>query len=367
MERADVVVVGAGPGGSSAARFAAEGGARTLLLDQRPEIGTPVQCGEFLPSPRELADLLACPEVIAEAFQIPPGSVLRQLREMVCVAPSGHRFRFPLDGVAVGRRAFDKGLALRAESAGAELWHPCGVTEVRGDVVRCANGREIEARVIIGADGPLSTVARARGFAPTRELFRMITATAPGGFDDALELYFGHVAPGGYAWLIPKAGEANVGLGVTRVPPGETLGSLLQRFLTEYALPLAHDPTRWWVPLGPPPDSAVRGNALFVGDAANLVMATNGAGIPTAMLSGHDAGVAAAAAVRDGRPLSEYDRSWKAHLYEPLRRAWEVKKAGDRVVGHDRILTWAMHYIGTHGLDEMMRLRWPPRLFWRNL
>jgi digeranylgeranylglycerophospholipid reductase len=365
VERFDVVVVGAGPAGSLAARFAAAGGARTLLLDQRPELGQPVQCGEFLPTPEELMDLLPCRAVIEEAYHIPPATVLRSTRDMVCVDPAGHRFRFPLHGVSVSRRAFDKALALEAEGAGAELRYPCGVTGLHGDVVRCASGAEVEAKVVVGADGPLSTIARARSFHPSRVMYRMITATSPGRFEDAVELYFGRLAPGGYAWVIPKAEDANVGLGVTHLPPGSTLSGLLDAFLSRHRLPPATERTRWWVPLGPPPESAVRGNALFAGDAANLIMATNGGGIPTAMLSGRDAGVVAAAHVRSGSPLAEYDRQWKSHLFEPLQRAWAIKRYGDRVVGHDWLLGVGMHYIGAKGLDRMMRLRWPTRLHGR--
>jgi digeranylgeranylglycerophospholipid reductase len=94
-------------------------------------------------------------------------------------------------------------------------------------------------------------------------------------------------------------------------------------------------------------------------------MATNGGGIPTAMLSGRDAGVVAAGHVREGVPLAEYDRLWRSHLFRPLQRAWEIKQFGDRVVHHDWLLSIGMHYIGARGLDAMMRLRWPPRLFHR--
>jgi digeranylgeranylglycerophospholipid reductase len=365
MERFDVVVVGAGPGGAVAARAAAEGGARTLLLDRRPELGHPVQCGEFLPAPEELGDLFDCPEAIAAAYRIPPASVLERTRAMECVAPSGHRFRFPLDGMTVSRRAFDKLLALEAEGAGAELRYPCGVTGLHDRTVRCANGAAIDARVVVAADGPLSTVGRAVGFRAPRELYRMITASSDGGAPATIALHFGGVAPGGYAWIFPRSPDANVGLGVRETPPGRPLGELLARFLRAQGLPPAREPTRWWVPLGPPPESAVRGPALFVGDAANLVMATNGGGIPTAMISGLEAGRAAARHVREGRPLAEYDRAWRADLYAPLRRAWEVKRFGDRVADRDWLLTLGMHYIGARGLDAMMRLRWPPRLFRR--
>jgi digeranylgeranylglycerophospholipid reductase len=115
MESFDVVVVGAGPAGSLAARAAAELGATTLLLDHRPELGHPVQCGEFVPSATELVDLFGCPELISRAFDIPAGTVLRETRWMSCVSPFGHRFRFPLSGFTVSRRAFDKALAYRAD------------------------------------------------------------------------------------------------------------------------------------------------------------------------------------------------------------------------------------------------------------
>ncbi|MCI4346933.1 MAG: NAD(P)/FAD-dependent oxidoreductase, partial [Thermoplasmata archaeon] len=314
MERFDVVVVGAGPAGSTAARFAASGGARTLLVDRRPELGEPVQCGEFLPTAEELADLLPAGEAIRESYWIPPETVLRETERMVCVAPSGREFRFPLRGVSVSRRAFDKRLALAAEGAGAELRFPAGVTHASTESVRFANGEEVGAKVIIGADGPVSTIARSVGFTVRREMYRMITASCEGEFSNEIALHFGSLAPGGYGWVIPKSRDANVGLGVTSLPAGSTLSTLLDRFTELVGLSPGTERTRWWVPIGPPPASAVRGNVLFAGDAANLVMATNGGGIPTAILSGFDAGCVAAAHVREGVALTEYDRRWRSRM-----------------------------------------------------
>jgi digeranylgeranylglycerophospholipid reductase len=364
VERYDVVVVGAGPAGATAARFAARGGARTLLVDRRPEIGHPVQCGEFLPTADELADLLPCSEIIAEAYQVPAETILAETRWMECVSPWGRRYRFPLKGYTVSRRAFDKRLALDAEGEGAELRFPTGVTRIHDDEVEFAGGSRVEGRVIVGADGPISTVARAVGFAPEREMFRMITATVPGVPSATIELYFGGRSPGGYAWRFPRAHDANVGLGVAPARNGAGLDRLLEEFAVGEGWPDPVERTRWWVPIGPPPASAVRGRALFVGDAANLVMATNGGGIPTAILSGRDAGVVAAGHAREGTPLGEYDRLWRVHLAEPLARALRIKQFADRVVYHDPLLAVGMRYIGGSGLDAVMRLRWPSRLRW---
>jgi digeranylgeranylglycerophospholipid reductase len=362
MEAYDVVVVGAGPAGSVAARAAAEGGATTLLLDHRPELGHPVQCGEFVPSSTELADLFGCPDLIARSFEIPTGTVLRETRWMSCVSPYGHRFRFPLSGFTVSRRAFDKALAYRAEGAGAELRHPTGVVGFRNDEVRLASGETVRAKAVVAADGPLSTIGRAVGFAPHRALFRMITATVDGPMTDEIDLHFGHVAPGGYAWQFPRAHDSNVGLGIGRAPNGRSLDSLLNQFLASQGLGAAREPTHWWVPIGPPPESLVRGRALFAGDAANLVMATNGGGIPTAMMSGWLAGNTAARHARDGTPLTDYDPAWRTALYTPLERAARIQTFGDRFASVDPLLALGMRYIGATGLDEMMRLRWPARL-----
>ncbi len=362
MERFDVAVVGAGPAGSLAARAAAEAGARTLLVDHRREIGQPVQCGEFVPAPEELADLLEPSAPIAAAYGIPPEAVLRETRWMSCVSPYGRRYRFPLRGLTVSRRAFDKALAVRAEGAGAELRFPVGVTSVRNGELTLTDGGRVVATTIVAADGPTSTVAHAVGFAPRRTMFRMITATVDGPLSDEIALYFGRTAPGGYAWCFPRSHDANVGLGVAGLPARTTLGGLLERFAARERLGELRERTPWWVPIGPPPRSLVVGNALFAGDAANLVMATNGAGIPTAMLSGWLAGGAAARHAREGAPLADYDAAWRSALYRPLARGARIERTAGWVARSDALLALGMRYIGAPGLDSVMRLRWPARL-----
>jgi digeranylgeranylglycerophospholipid reductase len=250
---------------------------------------------------------------------------------------------------------------VRAEGAGAELRYPVGVTGVRGREVRLANGTTVEGQVVIGADGPLSTVGRSVGLVPERTMFRMITATVDGPLSDGIELYFGRDAPGGYGWSFPRTHDLNVGLGVPVLRPGASLGRLLEKFVARNHLRALRERTQWWVPVGPPPASLVRENVLLCGDAANLVMATNGGGIPTAMLSGWLAGTAAAHHVREGAPLGAYDTAWRAGLFDPLDRAARVWQWGDHFARYDPLLALGMRYIGSSGLDRMMRLRWPWR------
>lgn len=362
MERFDVVVVGAGPAGSSAALFAAAGGARVLLVDKRQEIGFPVQCGEFLPTLEELISIFPSHEGFAEVFQVPEETILQHTSAMDCIAPTGHHYPFPMDGYSVSRRSFDKVLAYRAERGGAELRHAATVIGVKGETVSFASGEKVTAPVIIAADGPLSVVARSVGLRLQKDMFKMITTSSQESSRDVVELYFGSVAPGGYAWVIPKGNGANVGLGVATLPKGATLSSLLHKFAAERGLTLEPPYTRWWVPLGDPPETAVHGNILFAGDAANMVMATNGGGIPTAMISGMYAGKTAARYLSEGRPLTDYDTLWKKNLSAPLKKGYGLKRLGDKIVGHDLLLSLGMWYIGSGGLDAFIRMRTPRRL-----
>ncbi len=362
MEAYDVVVVGAGPAGSLAARAAAEGGATTLLLDHRPELGHPVQCGEFVPAARELVDLFGCPELIAEAFDIPSGTVLRETRWMSCVSPYGHRFRFPLSGYTVSRRAFDKALAYRAEGPGPS----CGTRSASRTSAGTRSDWRGAPRFGPGRSWPPTGRSRRSDGRSGSSRNGRCSVWSPRPWTDPSPTRSTSTSatsrPGGYAWRFPRANDANVGLGVSRATPGRSLDVLLREFLASQGLGPARELTHWWVPVGPPPESLVRGHALFAGDAANLVMATNGGGIPTAMLSGWLAGRAAARHAREGRPLADYDLAWRSALFGPLERAARIERFGERLAGTDMLLALGMRYIGASGLDEMMRLRWPARL-----
>src|SRR5437870_11611596 len=105
----------------------------------------------------------------------------------------------------------DQGIAAQAADEGAEILTETTVTRLHGDEVETNRGT-FRAKVVIGSDGPRSTVAKSVGLewpvsAPA------MSATAEGDFSDATDMFFGNLAPGGYAWIIPKARCANVGLG----------------------------------------------------------------------------------------------------------------------------------------------------------
>ena len=94
----DAVIIGGGPAGSTVARYAAEGGAKVLVIDRRKEIGTPLQCGELVPTNSELKQL--CPNVpkIDNLFQTPKSAASRRTHEMGLVTPSGKKLTYPFEG-----------------------------------------------------------------------------------------------------------------------------------------------------------------------------------------------------------------------------------------------------------------------------
>ncbi|MEE8357892.1 MAG: FAD-dependent oxidoreductase, partial [Candidatus Hydrothermarchaeales archaeon] len=110
----DVVVVGAGPGGSMTAKCLADEGVDVLLVEKRPEIGTPVRCGEGT----------GYPGLKKHGIELKKEFVARTLKGYNIYAPDGTRVSVPYSephSVILERRIFDKYLAIKAAKAGAEV------------------------------------------------------------------------------------------------------------------------------------------------------------------------------------------------------------------------------------------------------
>lgn len=354
----DVIVVGSGPAGGTAARYAARRGLKVLLVDKRKEVGVPVQCGEYVarneevrrifPAVRDLDDLMEVPYAVQE-IDTP---VIR------IWSPGGRRYEVPFKGFTVRRDRMDQGIVRQAEREGSELVTGTTVQRVRGEEVTTNHGT-VQGRIVIGSDGPRSTVAHSVGLdwpvsAPA------MSATAPGDFGDATDLFFGNLAPGGYAWIIPKSGCANVGLGTWQHFRGN-LRALFDRFVAARGLQPGKA-TGGFVPVMGPPPRTVKDNVLLVGDAAGMVMATNGGGNNLAMIAGRYAGMAAADHLLDGTPLDAYETRWRAAIGGPLAQGVRIKGMADRFFGSDRLLELAMLLLGRRRMARAIRCQplWRP-------
>jgi len=347
----DVIVVGSGPAGGTAARYAARRGLKVLLVDKRKEIGVPVQCGEYVAHNEEVRSIFPDVEGLEDLMAVP-----YQVREVDTPviriwSPKGRRYEVPFKGFTVRRDRMDQGIAAQAVEEGAEIMTETTVVRVHGEEVTTNHGT-FQGKVVIGSDGPRSTVAKSVGLewpvsAPA------MSATADGDFSHATDMFFGNLAPGGYAWIIPKAHCANVGLGTWQYFHGN-LQSLFDRFVRSRDLEPGRA-TGGFVPVMGPPPRTVKDNAMLVGDAAGMVMATNGGGNNVAMIAGRIAGLTAADHLLDGTPLDAYETRWRAAVGGPLAQGVRIKQLADRFFGSDRLLEAAMVLIGRRRMARAIR------------
>ena len=352
----DVIVVGSGPAGGTAARYAARRGLQVLLLDKRKEVGVPVQCGEYVASDAEVRNIFPTVTEIEDLMEAPHR--VKQLDTPVIRiwSPRGRAYDIPFTGYTVRRDKMDQGIADQAVQEGAELLKETVVTRVQGTRVHTNRG-VFEGKVVIGCDGPRSTVAQSVGL-PWPVSAPAMSATAEGDFSDATEMFFGNLAPGGYAWIIPKAHCANVGLGTWERFHGN-LRALYEKFLAARGI-RGGKATGGYVPVLGPVDRTVAGNVLLAGDSAGMVMATNGGGINVSMLAGRIAGMTAADHLLDGVPLDAYESRWRAALYAPLAEGVRIKQLADRFFGSDALLEASMVLLGTRRMGHAIRCQ---RLF----
>lgn len=322
----DVLVVGCGPAGASAAYRAAEGGARVLVIDKRAEIGEPVQCAEFVPTPM-------LPYTRGE------GVLAQQVEGMLTFLPSSasHRSAFP--GLMIDRGAFDRALAAKAVAAGATLWTAARLLRLDGDtaVLRYQDSQHlIRPRVLIGADGPHSLVGRAVGVPDLEVVYtRQYTVPLRRPYADT-DIFLSDAFPGGYGWLFPKREVANLGIGADRrfednlkVPLENLHRQMVERGLvgeeilgrTGGAIPVSGL------------RRMVHGTTLLVGDAAGLTHPITGAGIPAAVISGERAGRAAAAYLKfgDEAEFADFEEDMQDQFETTLARAVARRKALEQV------------------------------------
>ena len=336
----DVIVVGAGPAGSTAARYAAVGGASVLMLEKDRDVGYPVRCGEAVSH-----------EGVVQFIQPDPKWIAATVSKFRIVVPNGNSIVPRLDGIGyvLERRLFDYELANVAARAGAEvvtkayvydLIRSNGATEGVRALIKDQKV-EIRGKIIIGADGVESRVGKWAGIDTTchiRDMESCAQVTLSGVHVDEgiLDFYFGDkIAPGGYLWVFPKGKDvANVGIGISVESAKEKSAiKYLEEFI-EKRYPHAATLTRiaGGVPCAKTCDEIVKSNVMLVGDAAHQVNPVSGGGIISGMIGGMIAGqVAGEAIVRnDLLHLREYEKRWHKRLGWRHEVFYHIKEAISR-------------------------------------
>ncbi len=339
----DVLVIGAGPAGSSTAKHAALNGAEVILMDKKSEIGAPKRCAEGV-SKEGLSKL-----------GIEPNNrwVTKELSGVRLVSPNGtdvwmreDQVKLPEAGYILERKVFDKFMAMDAARAGATIMIKSLARGMRKDydgyIVSCesmGDDFEITAKIVVGADGPESRVGRWGG---------LKTAVKPKNMEsgiqfemvglemedpNCIEFYFGSVAPGGYAWIFPKGDDiANVGLGIVSTYTDKSAYEHLLEFVkncpaTKNAQPV--ELNTGGDPVGGMLKTLVSDHIMIVGDAAGHVNPLTGGGIITALEAGKYAGEVAAAAVKDEdyseKRLMEYQEKCKTEIGDSFEKYLKTK------------------------------------------
>lgn len=316
-----ILIIGAGPAGSSAAMASAAEGLDVLMVDRKKTIGVPVQCAEYVPAP------------LIGQLNMGTGYVVQKVSGMKTFLPDGTSRTMAAPGYTILRDRFDQMLARKARERGAMLMrHTSAVSRDDNGVVtlkqRDGEKLRVMPHIIIGADGPRSRTARWCGLKQDHLLPAVQYTFSLDNPMTHTEIYLTPEIYGGYGWLFPKGDLANVGLGL-KCDPGTPKKT--HRLLKEFAVYLKEKnkikgqpvgSTAGWIP-SKPVKTAVYGNILLAGDAAGHTHPITGAGILTAVLCGKMAGHWAARAVRenDSKVLRGYDLEWRDMFEDILFRA----------------------------------------------
>ena len=316
----DVIVIGGGPAGSTTARYLAEGGVDVLVIDGRDPIGTPLQCGELVPTNEEMQRL--CPKVpdIDDLLRTPEHAISRQTSEMHLVPPSGKPLRFQFEGYMLNRVAHDEALVDLAKSRGANFLVNSRVDSIEENTVKLRDGRELNAKIIVGAGGHNDPLRRAFWNESSLKI-PVKFVLMDGDFGDAVELHFGSMAPGGYAWMFPKNKGANIGVGIqNKFSKNKNLNDLSNDFISRYEGDITFSGAGS-LPMSGSIKTFVKGNYVLVGDSAGMVLPSNGAGITIAMIGGRIAGQVISEHLKNGIPLSEYEKRWNKQMGKVMRNS----------------------------------------------
>ena len=356
----DIVVVGAGPAGSLAAREAAKKGASVLVLDRRKELGAPVRCGEGLGA--------KYPEKFG--IKLSQGAISAHINGARVIAPNLKDdiiIKTPeTKGYVLDRKVFDKDLAKDAARAGASVFSKAEVYDLiqEGGKVKGVRfyfdgkKREVRSKIVIAADGAESVMARLAGMRDATsalydtdygieyEMANVRLEENGKDYSDLIELFFGREwAPRGYTWIFPKGKDvANIGVGIGGLEAPNAI-HYLHKFLADPRMKhrlgnASIIATKGGaIPVCQPIKEFVKDGFMVTGTAAHQVDPIHGGGIGLAMNAGRIAGtVAAECALEnkvDAASLDRYKKIWYDEEWGKFGKRLTLRKVLEKMNDDD--------------------------------
>jgi digeranylgeranylglycerophospholipid reductase len=322
QQKFDIIVVGGGPAGTTAARYAAQEGLSVLLLEKDRDIGVPVRCGE------------AVTDEGLRIFHEPQERWIKStIKRLRLIPPSEKAIDLNLQqiGYILDRRVFDYDLGEYASQAGAQIVTKAYVTGliIKNDFVSGVTGIfmgqpfNVESKLVIAADGVESRVGRWAGLKTNIKMKDMESAyqktiTGIEVDENRFDIYVSRKwAPGGYLWIFPKGPNiANVGLGVSGEYSKEKsairyLDEFLDSHFPNYSVVAQ---AAGGVPCARTLKTIVSNGLMLTGDAARMVNPMTGGGIVPGMRGGMLAAQTAVKAINNGdvsaKSLKPFQKEW---------------------------------------------------------
>ena len=344
----DVVVVGGGPAGSMAAWEAAKGGVSVCMLEKDRDIGYPVRCGEA-----------AGESGLRQFVEIEDSWIAEKITSVKLVSPNltSVDIDFAAEtGYILNRRIFDYDLSRYAANAGAEVYTKAYVKnvlanngEVNGVVLDyLGEEKQIQAKIVIGADGLTSRVGRWAGLKTLVRMKDMESAVQYSVANVDIEpnkmiMYVGmNHAPGGYIWVFPKGKKfANIGIGISgKYSKHKSAQKYLDEFMErEYPDAAILTTMCGGVPCAKPMEKPVADGIMLVGDAAHQINPMTGGGIVAGMKGGWIAGQVAAEAIQNDdyseNSLLEYPKRMRKDFGKNHERFYKIKEATEKLTNEE--------------------------------